>query len=236
MTRLYGEKENIDSNTIKNFFNKRAEKDVEDLMTITSYHDKANLEKRQKEEINVLTKKIDFNGKKLFEIGCRLGRWTDFFQDKCHIYVGIDYSENLIELAKKHFNYSNCYFKKLSVTEIDECNLPIKGPYDIIFIAGVLIYLNDDDITNMIKHINKLTHNNTIIYIRETISILDTRLTLKDFYSTELEVDYNAIYRTEEELLNFFKEIKNISSIESSEIYKDLNNFEETSYKYFILK
>ena len=236
MARLYGEKEEIDVSTVKNFFDKRAEKDVENLMTITSYHDKDNLEKRQKEEIGVISEKIDFNGTKLLEIGCGLGRWAEFFQDKCSEYVGIDYSENLIEIAKEHFNYSNCHFEKLSVTEIDEENLPIKGPYDIIFITGVLIYLNDEDITEMIEKINKLTHENSVIYIRETISVLDTRLTLKDFHSEELEVDYNAIYRTEEELLEFFKKIENISSIEKSFIYNELNDFDETSYKYFILK
>lgn len=236
MARLYGEKEEIDSGTVKNFFDKRAEKDVENLMTITSYHDKDNLEKRQKEEIEVISKKIDFKGKKLLEIGCGLGRWAEFFQDKCGKYVGIDYSENLIGIAKKHFNYPNCYFEKLSVTEIDEENLPIEGPYDIIFITGVLIYLNDEDIKVMIEKINELTHYNSIIYIRETISVLDTRLTLKDFYSEELKVDYNAIYRTEKELLEFFEKFENVNSIENSLIYIDLNDFDETAYKYYILK
>lgn len=236
MARLYGEKEKIDSNSIKDFFDKRAQKDVENLMTITSYHDKDNLEKRQKEEIEVISKKIDFNGKKLLEIGCGLGRWAEFFEDKCSEYVGIDYSENLIELAKKYFNYPNCYFENLSATEIDECNLPVKGKFDIIFITGVLIYLNDDDIKIMIEKINKLTHSNSIIYIRETISVLDTRLTLKDFYSEELEVDYNAIYRTERELYEFFEKFDNVNSIENSDIYKELNDFDETSYKYFIIK
>ena len=32
----------------------------------------------------------------------------------------------------------------------------------------------------MIEKINELTHYNSIIYIRETISVLDTRLTLKE--------------------------------------------------------
>lgn len=236
MARLYGEKEEIDTSTVKDFFDKRAEKDVENLMTITSYHDKDNLEKRQKEEIKVISKKIDFNGKKLLEIGCGLGRWAEYFQDKCNEYVGIDYSENLIEIAKENFSFPNCYFETLSVTEIDEENLPIKGPYDIIFITGVLIYLNDEDIKIMIEKINNITHNNSIIYIRETISVLNTRLTLKDFYSEELEVDYNAIYRTETELLEFFEKLENVNSIESSVIYTELNDFDETSYKYFILK
>lgn len=235
MARLYGNKENINSDIIKEFFNTRAKKDVETLMEITSYHNRENLEKRQEEEIEVISKKIDFNNKKILEIGCGLGRWCEFFQDKCEEYVGIDYSENLIEIAKEHFNYSNCHFKLLSATSMDENNLPINGPFDIIFITAVLLYLNDADIIEMFEKINHLIHENSIIYIRDTISILDTRLTLKDFYSTELEVDYNAIYRTEEELLELFKTINNIKLIDKNEIFKDLNDYDETSYEYFIL-
>lgn len=236
MARLYGKKENINTNDVKNFFDKRAEKDVENLMTITSYHDAENLEKRQEEEIKVLSKKIEFENRNILEIGCGLGRWAEFFHDKCNNYIGIDYSENLIKLAKNNFNYSNCYFKKLSATEIDEDNLPLTERYDIIFITGVLVYLNDEDIETVINKINKLTHKNSIIYIRETISVLDERLTLKDFYSDELDVDYNAIYRTEKELLEFLKKIDNMNLIEKSEIFKDLTEYEETSYEYFILK
>ncbi len=235
MVRLYGKIEDIDSYKIKEFFNTRAKKDVENLMEITSYHDKNNLEKRQ-EEINVISNKIDFKDKKILEIGCGLGRWSEFFQDKCEKYVGIDFSKELIEIAKEHFNYPNCYFQILSVNDLSENNLPISGPFDIIFITALLLYLNDDDIIEMFEKINHLIHENSIIYIRDTISILDNRLTLKDFYSNELEVNYNAIYRTEEELLELFKTINNFKIIDKNIIFNDLNDYDETSYEYFILK
>lgn len=88
----------------------------------------------------------------------------------------------------------------------------------------------------MFEKINHVIHENSIIYILDTISVLDTRLTLKNFYSSELESDYNAIYRTEDELLEFFKIIDNIELVDKNEIFKELNDFDETSYKYFILK
>ena len=49
-------------------------------------------------------------------------------------------------------------------------------------------------------------------------------------------MDYNAIYRTENELLSFFKQFKDISNIESNPIHETLNKHEETGYKYFILR
>ena len=236
MVRLYGKKEKIDKKNVKEFFDRRTNEKVDNLMTITSFHEKENLDQRKNEEYEILLKNIDFTGKKILEIGCGLGRWADFFYDKCELYLGIDYVENLIEIAKKNYKYDNCYFQVMSALDINIDELIIKPPFDIIFIAGVLIYLNDEDIKKLINEINIMTSEKKIIYIRETISIIGTRLTLKDFYSEELKVDYNAIYRTEEELLEYFKEFKNIKSIEKEEIYKNLNDFEETSYEYFILK
>jgi len=236
MARLYGKKEDIDTDSVKSFFNSRAEKDVENLMTITSYQTNDIVNKRQEVEIELISEKIDFNEKKILEIGCGLGRWAEFFHDKCDSYVGIDYSENLISIAKAHFNYPNCNFERLSIAEMNKNTLPLEGPFDIIFITGVLLYLNDSDIETVVEKINDLSHDASIIYIRDSVSLIDTRLTLKDFYSDLLEVDYNAIYRTEDELMGFFKNIENVESVEKEEIFHDLHDHEETSFEYFIFR
>lgn len=236
MVRLYGEKENIDKENVKEFFDKRANKEVDSLMTITSFQEKENLDKRQLEESEVLLNNIDFTNKKVLEMGCGLGRWAEFFHDKCDTYLGIDYAENLIELANENYKYDNCHFQVMSALDIDIDTLIIKPPFDVIFIAGVLIYLNDEDIPKLIDEINNISSEDKIIYIRETISVMDTRLTLKDFYSEDLEVDYNAIYRTQEELLDYFNSFNNITNIKSEKIHENLNKHTETGYKYFILE
>lgn len=236
MTRLYGEKEDIDKEDIKDFFDKRASKEVDSLMTITSFQEKENLDKRQEEESKIVLENIDLTGKKILEIGCGLGRWAEIFHDKCKSYLGLDYAENLINLAKENYNYENCEFQVMSALDIKIDELIIKPPFDIIFIAGVLIYLNDEDISQMIKEINKISSKNKIIYIRETISVMNNRLTLKDFYSKDLDANYNAIYRTEDELLDFFKEFENITNIKTDKIHESLNKHDETGYRYFILE
>ena len=58
---------------------------------------------------------------------------------------------------------------------------------------------------------------------------------LKDFYSDELEADYNAIYRTENEYREFFKEL-NCNEINSFDIFMDLNKRSETQYMSFVIK
>lgn len=236
MSRIYGNIEEIDSEKIKKFFNNRAKKDEEALLVKTEFSDKENVEKRQKEESELLLNKIDFENKKILEIGCGTGRWAEVFHDKCDSYLGIDYSEDLIEIAKENYNYDNCHFQVLSASQLDTADLLVNAPFDIVIITGVLIYFNDDTIKKMIKDLNSLCASNKTIYIRETLSFLETRLTLKDFFSENLEADYNAIYRTDDEFLDFIKGIDGNITIETDEIFDELKNFTETGYKYFLIK
>lgn len=236
MSRIYGNIEEVDSEKIKKFFNNRAKKDEEALLVKTEFSDKENVEKRHKEESELLLNKIDFENKKILEIGCGIGRWAEVFHDKCDSYLGIDYSEDLIEIAKENYNYDNCHFQVLSASQLDIADLLVSAPFDIVIITGVLIYFNDDTIKKMIKDLNSLCASNKTIYIRETLSFLETRLTLKDFFSENLEADYNAIYRTDDEFLDFINGINGNITIETDEIFDELKNFTETGYKYFLIK
>ena len=204
MSRLYGEKESIDCEKVKDFFDNRASKEVENILSITMYQDSDVVEKRHKDESKIVLEKLDVTNKKILEIGCGVGRWAEVFEDKCDSYLEIDYSKNLIEIANKTYDYDNCYFQEMSATDLKIDELKLSPPFDIILIIGVLIYLNDEDIKQMMEEINKVSDENTIVYVRETISYMDTRLTLKDFYSEDLDEEYNAIYRTENELLEYF--------------------------------
>lgn len=57
-----------------------------------------------------------------------------------------------------------------------------------------------------------------------------------DFFSENLEADYNAIYRTDDEFLDFINGINGNITIETDEIFDELKNFTETGYKYFLIK
>lgn len=236
LVRLYGDKKDINQNSVKEFFNSRANKKVENLMTITSFQEKENLDKRQNEESEIILENLDVCGKKIIEIGCGLGRWAKFFHNKCESYLGIDNAENLITLANENYKYENCFFQEMSALNIDINKLKINPPFDIVFITGLLIYLNDEDIDSLINQINKLVSKEKQIYIRETVSVMGTRVTLKDFYSDDLQTEYNAIYRTSDELLEFFNGFDDANCVKFDEIHESLNKHDETGYKYFILK
>ena len=77
-----------------------------------------------------------------------------------------------------------------------------------------------------------------VVYMREPVGIRE-RLTLKDFFSEELNHDYHTIYRTAEEYRLMMEENAPAFSILQSGFLFDspgLNNRKETSQYYYLLK
>ena len=231
MTRLYGENKDIDSNDVKNFFSERANRDLESDLSIVLFQDKENSEQRHIEEKKLLYEHIDLSGKKVLEVGCGIGRWAEALHDKCDCFLGIDYTEDLIEIANQTYDFDDCKFQLMSATDIHEDELLIEPPFDVIIFSGVLMYINDDDIKVVFEELNRIGTENKKLFIMEPISHMDSRLTLKDFYSEGLDADYNAIYRTEDEYMELFETL-NYNKIFSDDIFKDLSDYSETHYKY----
>lgn len=102
------------------------------------------------------------------------------------------------------------------------------------------MYLNDSDMENCLSQIEASLEKDSVILIREPIA-LNTRLTLKEEFSSDMDTVYNAIYRTREELKSAFadKLLKKGFRIQQEDFLFDaqnLNNRKETSQYYFILE
>lgn len=235
MSRLYGDKEDIDSEEVKNFFADRANRDLESDLSIVLFQDKENSEQRHPEGKKLFHEHIDVSGKKVLEVGCGIGRWTEALHDKCESFLGIDYTEDLVEIANKSHNYDNCKFQVMSATDIKADELLIQPPFDEIIFSGVLMYINDDDIKLVFEELNRVGADDKKLFIMEPVSRMGERLTLKDFYSEGLEADYSAIYRTEEEYMELFK-ILNYNKIFAEDIFDDLSDHSETHYKYYVIE
>lgn len=235
MSRLYGEKENIDPNNVRNFFSERANRDFESDLSIVLFQAKDESEIWNIEEKKSFLENVDVTGKKILEIGCGIGRFVEALQDKCESYLGIDYTEDFIEMAKKTYDYDNCKFQVMSATDIDVDDLLIEPPFDVIIFSGVLMYINDEDIKRVFNELNSIGSDDKKLFIMEPIACIESRLTLKDFYSEGLDADYNAIYRTEDEYRELFKSL-NCNKITSDFIFKELSKHSETKYKYFIIE
>lgn len=244
--RIKNERETIDYNDTINFFENRAKKyNNNNPYSVTMYQDN-NPElviKRNNQEINVLKPKMQLSSKsKVLDVACGIGRWYDSVKDEIMEYCGLDFCNEFIELARARNNKSsNCDFFVSSCTEISTCLKKYKkSDFDRVLMIGVLMYLNDDDVRLCFEQINEVILNKTVICIREPIGI-ESRLTLKDQFSEELNDSYNAIYRTRDEIYELICKgfiDKGFSLNEEGFLFKnkELNNRRETAQYYFVLE
>ena len=245
-SRIYGNKTDLDYAKIKSFFEKRKEKiGYLQPLNLTMYQDKNpelaflrdNFEKNRFFELINLPNKI-----KILDIGCGVGRWGFHLSEFAEIYLGFDYSEYFIKIAQSQAierNFANLNFQVLSATDFKIQDLFVQPPFDLTIIAGVMAYLNDKDCVELLKKVDILLSNNGTFYLREPIGI-ENRLTLTEFYSEEMEMEYSAVYRTIDEYLALFDESKllqNMKTIKNEALFpSELNNRKETAQHIFVFE
>lgn len=244
-TRIKKNIANIDYEQTLQFFNKRADKyKAESPYSVTMYQDNnpALAEERNKAEVEKLLPLLQIDeSSRILDLACGIGRWSDAIQTDIAEYCGIDFSANLIELALKRHQKENRFFYVGTVNEFGEVlRRNRKEKYNRILLMGILIYINDKDLYSVMDQLVQNAEEHAVICIREPVG-LEERLTLKEFYSEELKDNYNAIYRTEKELLSIFEKTLMTVGFRMSKrgfLFSEdaLNNRKETAQYYFLLE
>lgn len=211
MTRIFSSPEErlnprIEKESVARFFLERARK-VETVGPVRAviYQDKHPdlAEKRDISEKERLLPLLKLDGlQRVLDIGCGTGRWTRNLIEHCNAYHGIDFSPELIEHARSSYPASDKL--RFSVAPAENYSLESlaeRQPFDRILCCGVMIYLNDEDVESALHCMASVAAPCAYIVLREPMGI-GRRLTIKEHFSEELEQNYNAIYRTQEELEN----------------------------------
>lgn len=242
--RVTEEVTEISYNHTKQFFKNRAGKFNEDSpYSVTMYqdHNQELVKERNRREIDKLYPLLKLNeNSKILDIGCGIGRWADAISQEIKEYCGVDFSRELIEIAKKrnkkeNYSYHECDLKNCEGIQKEYDN------YNRVLMIGVLMYINDDDVQDLFGRVEKGCDKSALICLREPVGLVN-RLTLKDFFSEELEQNYNAIYRTREELKNIFNKTlisQGFSIVNEGFLFEEdgiLNNRKETAQHFFILE
>ncbi|MBA4137970.1 MAG: hypothetical protein C0518_11690 [Opitutus sp.] len=164
--------------------------------TATMYQDKELAQRRDAcERDTVLPLLAPRQMDRVLDIGCGYGRWAEELAGKVNDYVGVDFSGELLRLARAR-HLPRTHFQRLAAQEISPATLERNGPFDLFICAGILIYLNDADVTRLADAIALLAAPAARLYLREPMAVTGDRLTLDRFPSQELKRDYSAIYRT----------------------------------------
>lgn len=232
----------INRDSVAQFFKQRAEKagqlgHIQAVIYQDKNPDLAN--QRDAAEKAKLLPLLNLKGtESVLDVGCGTGRWADVIAPLCNRYLGTDFSQELIDISINRFsNTKKTSFLCISADNIS--NDTIHDKFQIILSLGLFIYLNDDELTSAIKGYATVAADSCKILLREPVGT-SARLTIQEHFSEDMEQVYNAIYRTEDELMTLIEQellSTGFSLSGMGDVYESaLNNRSDTKQKWFLLE
>lgn len=246
ITTAFGESlpPEIDPEEVAAFFADRARRlDEVGPTRAVIYQDKQGdlAERRDAAEIERVLPILRLDGRQaLLDVGCGTGRWSRRLASQVARYHGIDATDGLLAHARaQHKNDRHCRFTHLHAEQLSAVALG-EADFDRVLCAGICMYLNDDQLTTLFLAIGDVTAAGALVLLREPVAA-DSRLTLKGHFSTELEHDYHAIYRSVPEFMALLQPTLQQAGFVltgDGDVYAQdgLNNRAETRQRWFLLE
>tara|TARA_Y100001968_G_scaffold315855_1_gene342955 strand:- start:8961 stop:9665 length:705 start_codon:yes stop_codon:yes gene_type:complete len=205
--------------------------------------DEIAAERKSKQENYVIKeafKSINRNFNSAIDIGAGTCQWSEVLTSYAKEVLATDTSEKMLnhgrELLKNSNQGKKVKYYEGDITEEVEKESP-GSPYDLIFISGLILYLNDSKLENLLNFIKRNSSKDSITILREPVA-LNERYILDDIYSKELKTKYSAIYRTQDNLIESFRKIS--FTLESTQWFhyngSEFNKWKETRLKLFTFK
>ena len=130
---------------------------------------------------------------KVLDVGCGAGAWVEIFADRYDGVIGIERSQLMVEAAKTRV----AHMANAEIISGDgRKDLP-DGPFDMIFVGGLFMYLNDSDALALIDALKQRLGTGGTIILRE--STVRTGVLLA-------RGEYQAIYRSVDSYRQLFQE------------------------------
>jgi len=194
--RYTGKTHDISYAATLEFFESRGRETQPDKpQTATMYQDSNLATRRDACERETVYPLLALRGDdRVLDIGCGYGRWAQTLAGKVGGYVGVDFSAELLRVADG-LKIANSRFQRLPAQDVSPITLGEERPFDLFICSGILIYLNDADVTKLARSIAAMSAPGARVYLREPMAVAE-RLTLDQFPSVELKQKYSAIYRT----------------------------------------
>lgn len=246
--RAYGKPQEIEPEEVKKLYAERASKSktkhVDSPVVLSGDVDVKNIDSWTEWELKKWFPMLQLDENSIvFELGFGTGRMTKYILPEIRQYVGVDYVKEFVDIVqnrtdiekKEHALFLHEDFHEF-LQKYDTMQLPA---FTHFFVSGgVFMYMNDDIVRACIEEMVKMLDKKSIVYISEPIAI-EERLTLNSFYSEQIEHNYSAIYRTEEEYKHLFEPLfRRGYTLKVSELFfeEDIKKQKETQQWIFILE
>ena len=167
-------------------------------------------------------------------MGGGAGQWALRFSSLVHEISLVEFSETMINLAIQSANNKvhNINFYNASAQNFFQ-----PQAYDLIWISGLLIYLDDMECESLIRNSYKMLDSDGRILLRDGTGV-GARHEISNQFSRSLKLEYSATYRTNDEYKDLFFQngFELVSSQDMFENGSPLNKWEETRLRLYEFK
>lgn len=120
---------------------------------------------------------------RVLDVGCGAGAWSEIFSQRYKAVIGIEQSTLMLKAARARV----ASLPNVEILEGDGRHDLPEGSFDMIFLGGLCMYLNDDDLIELLHSLkSRLTAGGSIILRESTL--------LQGVYLAQGE--YQAVYRS----------------------------------------
>ena len=119
----------------------------------------------------------------MLDVGCGAGTWVEMFAKRYDSVVGVERSGLMVEAAQQRV----AHLPNATVLHADvRTDLPA-GPFDVIFLGGLCMYLNDADVVGLVSELGKRLTKKGAVILRESTAPKAVEVA---------QGEYQAVYRT----------------------------------------
>ncbi|MDA8793433.1 class I SAM-dependent methyltransferase [Bacteriovoracaceae bacterium] len=197
MTNLHNCTElQIDSDTVKRYFEGEIGVTASSLSMMAHEHNlppsSANY-RLEKEKITIRDwlNEVPKCGRVL-DIGCGAGTWLEIFAKRFKEVIGVEQSHLMLQAARE----KTAEYPNVTIFESDSRHDLPKGPFNMIFLGGLCMYLSDQDTISLISSLKERLTKDGVIMLRES--------TVNHGYFLS-QGEYQAIYRSLDLYRQLFK-------------------------------
>jgi cyclopropane fatty-acyl-phospholipid synthase-like methyltransferase len=227
----------MDREKVKEFWAERAKNEAVCPESQVILENDAQLaELRARTEFELLDNELPLNKSQIVvDIGAGNGRFTMYFAPKAKKVVSVEYIKDFADSIKKQAERSQT--NNIEVLNMSAEEFRRENYADVIYVSGVLHYLDKEQYRKVISNISKTLKPGGTFFLCESISVLKDEYFI-DKFSDELNVNYCSLYRTGRQHIDAFSD-QGFLLKKFSPVFEDgsvLNRRVETRFHYFIFK
>jgi SAM-dependent methyltransferase len=168
----------------------------------------------------------------VLDLGGGNGHWAFKLAPRVGSIHVVDYCEPLVVRGRARaaeLGAGTVTFSRSAAQDFDS-----ERPFDLVFISGLLLYLNDGELQQLLGRIRGYTRPGAAVVLRDGTGV-PARYEITKRWSEALQANYAAIYRTREEYIAAFAGV-GFTCLRDSDMFEPgcvLNKFPETRLRIY---